>query len=53
MDEAERCDTLLLMRDGRLLARETPASLRVRTGATGLDEAFLRLVEQGDGTVTP
>jgi ABC-2 type transport system ATP-binding protein len=46
MDEAERCDALLLMRDGRIIAHETPGSLRARTGADGLDEAFLRLVEQ-------
>jgi ABC-2 type transport system ATP-binding protein len=51
MDEAERCDTLLLMRDGRILAQETPASLRERTGASNLDEAFLRLVEQDAGDV--
>lgn len=45
MDEAERCDDLLLLREGQLLARETPAGLRARTGATGLDDAFLRLVD--------
>ena len=46
MDEAERCDSLLLLREGRLLASESPSGLRARTGATGLDEAFLRLVEE-------
>ena len=45
MDEADRCDALLLLRDGRLLASETADELRARTGATDLDEAFLRLVE--------
>jgi ABC-2 type transport system ATP-binding protein len=45
MDEAERCDNLLLLRDGRLLAEGTPEVLRERTGAHGLDEAFLHLVE--------
>src|SRR3990170_1762004 len=45
MDEAERCDELLLMRDGEILAAETPASLRRRTGAATLDAAFLALVE--------
>ncbi|MFN8222314.1 MAG: ABC transporter ATP-binding protein [Gaiellales bacterium] len=45
MDEAERCADLLLLRDGRLLAAETPAALLARTGATGLDAAFLRLIE--------
>jgi ABC-2 type transport system ATP-binding protein len=48
MDEAERCDELLLLRDGRLLARGTADEIRRRTGARNLDEAFLRLVG-GDG----
>lgn len=48
MDEAERCDELLLMRDGEILAAETPASLRRRTGAATLDAAFLALVEGRD-----
>ena len=33
MDEADRCDALLLLREGRLLAAATPAELRERTGA--------------------
>jgi ABC-2 type transport system ATP-binding protein len=45
MDEADRCDRLLLLRDGMLLADETPAALRARTGLESLDEAFLALVE--------
>jgi ABC-2 type transport system ATP-binding protein len=47
MDEAERCDRLVLLREGTVLAVETPDALRARTGASGLDEAFLRLVEGG------
>ncbi len=48
MDEAERCDTLILMRDGRVLAHESPARLKERTGTTDLDSAFLQLLrEQG------
>ena len=46
MDEADRCDTLLLLRDGQLLACATPAELRARTGQHDLDAAFLRLVEE-------
>jgi ABC-2 type transport system ATP-binding protein len=46
MDEAGYCDELLLLRDGRLLARGTPAELRARTRTPDLGEAFLRLVEQ-------
>jgi ABC-2 type transport system ATP-binding protein len=45
MDEADRCDALLLLREGRLLAQATPAELRQRTGADNLEDAFLRLVE--------
>ncbi len=45
MDEADRCDSLLLLRDGRLLAQGTPAAIRARTGAEQMDDAFLRLVE--------
>lgn len=45
MDEAERCDQLLLMRDGQLLAKDTPSALLERTGTERLDAAFLRLVQ--------
>jgi len=45
MDEAERCDELILRREGRVLAAGAPDELRRRTGAEGLDDAFLRLVE--------
>ena len=44
MDEANRCDELLLMRDGALLATGSPAELRERTGADDVEGAFLRLV---------
>ena len=46
MDEAERCHRLLLMRDGELLADDTPDALRTRTGAATVEEAFLRLVDE-------
>jgi ABC-2 type transport system ATP-binding protein len=46
MDEAERCDRLLLMRDGVLLAEETPAALLERTGARDVESAFLTLVDR-------
>lgn len=44
MDEADRCERLLLLREGRLLADGTPAELRSATGAPDLEEAFLRLI---------
>ena len=45
MDEADRCDELILLREGRILAAEPPAHLLERTGASDLDGAFLALVE--------
>jgi ABC-2 type transport system ATP-binding protein len=45
MDEAARCDHLLLMREGRLLADLTPDELRARTGEEDMEQAFLRLIE--------
>jgi len=47
MDEASRCDRLLLIRDGRLLADATPRELLERTGAADIEQAFLALVEGG------
>jgi ABC-2 type transport system ATP-binding protein len=47
MDEASHCDSLLLLRDGELLAADTPRALLERTGAKDMDDAFLRLIERG------
>ena len=46
MDEAARCERLLLMRDGRILADDTPDALRARTDTADLEQAFLRLVRE-------
>lgn len=46
MDEAERCHRLLLLRDGRILAEDTPDALRGRTGAETVEDAFLQLVDE-------
>jgi ABC-2 type transport system ATP-binding protein len=45
MDEAERCQRLLLLRDGALLADDTPAALLERTGTHDAESAFLALVD--------
>jgi ABC-2 type transport system ATP-binding protein len=45
MDEAARCERLLFIRDGRLLADESPAAIRAEAGTWDLEEAFLRLIE--------
>jgi ABC-2 type transport system ATP-binding protein len=46
MDEAARCERLLLMRDGGILADDTPQALRSTTGTRDLEQAFLTLVRQ-------
>jgi ABC-2 type transport system ATP-binding protein len=46
MDEAGRCDRLLLMRDGEIVADDTPAALRTATGTDDLEEAFLRVIHE-------
>jgi ABC-type multidrug transport system ATPase subunit len=46
MDEASHCDRLLLLRDGKLIAQDTPDALLAATGGASMDDAFLRLVEK-------
>ncbi|GGU30630.1 ABC transporter ATP-binding protein [Streptomyces lavendofoliae] len=48
MDEAERCHRLLLMRDGRILADDTPEALRRRSDAPTVEDAFLHLVDTAE-----
>lgn len=45
MDEAERCDRLLLMREGRIIADGTPQGIKEAAGADDVEQAFLRIVE--------
>ena len=47
MDEAKRCDQLVLLRDGAILAQGSPPELRGRTGVDDLEDVFLRLVDSG------
>jgi ABC-2 type transport system ATP-binding protein len=46
MDEATRCDRLLLMREGRILADQTPEELLTETGAADAEGAFLALLRR-------
>ncbi len=46
MDEAERCDDLLLLREGKILAHDSPAALCQKTGLKTVEQSFLKLVEE-------
>ncbi len=46
MDEASRCDRLLLMREGGVLADDTLDGLLASTGTTEIEAAFLALVDR-------
>lgn len=50
MDEAARCDSVMLMRDGRMLAHLPPGELLDRTGAETMEAAFLSLIRRSGGT---
>jgi ABC-2 type transport system ATP-binding protein len=46
MDEASRCDRLLLMREGELLADDTPQGLLDSVGTVDIEQAFLTLIDR-------
>src|SRR3954447_19216681 len=48
MDEAGRCDRLLLIRDGRLIGDGSPDAIRAAAGTQDLEEAFLRLIRDSE-----
>lgn len=45
MDEASRCDSVLLLREGRLLAHSPIAEIQRRTGTDSAEDAFVALIE--------
>ena len=49
MDEADRCDELVLVRNGRVVDRGTGAEIRERAGTPDLEEAFLRYAQRTGG----
>ena len=50
MDEADRCDELLFIRSGRIIARGSGADLRSRAATDDLEQAFLKLGGQTEVT---
>jgi ABC-2 type transport system ATP-binding protein len=49
MDEAGRCDRLILIREGLIIADDTPDAVRASAGTDDLDQAFLRLIRAQEG----
>ena len=49
MDEATRCDRLLLMREGHIIADDTPDAIRAATGTDDLEQSFLHLIRAEAG----
>jgi ABC-2 type transport system ATP-binding protein len=50
MDEAERCDRLLLMRQGRIIADDAPRQILANTHTGDMESAFLALVDAAEGS---
>ncbi|RRD03519.1 ABC transporter ATP-binding protein [Arachnia propionica] len=46
MDEASRCDSVLFMREGRILTHEPVTTLQERTGTPSPEAAFLTLIKE-------
>ena len=51
MEEAGRCERLLLIREGALVADAAPAAITAATGTTDLEAAFLHLIRTGQTVV--
>lgn len=49
MDEAEYCDRVSIMVDGRIAALGTPTALKAQFGAASMDDVFVRLARGGRG----
>ena len=46
MEEADHCDELVLLREGAILAQNTPNQLRQNAGIDNLESVFISLVER-------
>ncbi len=44
MDEAERCDDLVLIRQGKIITHSSPSELKKKTSSKTIEESFLKLV---------
>ena len=53
MDEAANCDDLMMIHDGRIIARGSPSELVAQTGTTDLEAAFLSFEAQAEPLAVP
>jgi len=47
MDEAEYCDRVTIMVDGKIEALDTPANLKKKFNVSSMDEVFVILARNG------
>jgi ABC-2 type transport system ATP-binding protein len=50
MDEAARCQHLVLLREGQVLAADEPSAILSQTDSVDIEQAFLRLVDSAGGS---
>ena len=50
MDEADKCQSLLLLREGKMLWHDSREKLLKTTGASSVGEAFINIINAGDRT---
>ena len=47
MDEAEYCDRISIMNEGRIVALDTPANLKKQYAASSVEEVFIKITRPG------
>lgn len=53
MNEAERCDRISLMHEGKVLAVGAPADMRAAHGGASLEDVFIGVLEQAQPALAP
>ncbi len=49
MDEAEYCDRISIMNDGRIVALDTPSNLKKQYNVSSVEEVFIKIARPGVG----
>jgi ABC-2 type transport system ATP-binding protein len=48
MDEAEYCDRISIMNEGKIVALDTPGNLKIQYNATSVEEVFIKIARSGN-----